>query len=243
MNRIRTALPAAAVAALLALTGCTPADGPGGKDAKDDATASGAPGGALAALTGLPVKKRASQDGYARDRFGSAWADTDGNGCGTRDDILQRDLRDTSHRGGSCAVVSGTLTHDPYTGGTIRYRRGSSKVDIDHVVALSDAWQKGAARWAPRKRIALANDPLNLIAVEASANRSKSDGDAAAWLPENQGYRCTYVARQVAVKKKYGMWVTRDEKAAMTKVLNGCPSEKLPTGGNPTEAPERFKAK
>ncbi|WP_030282153.1 HNH endonuclease family protein [Streptomyces catenulae] len=246
MNRIRTALPIAAVAALLTLTGCTPADGAGGEDAKgagEGTSASGAPGGALATLAGLPVKKRGSQDGYARDRFGSAWADTDSNGCGTRDDILQRDLEHTTHRGKTCAVTSGTLTHDPYTGGTIRYRRGSSKVDIDHVVALSDAWQKGAARWAPRKRIALANDPLNLIAVEASANRSKSDGDAAAWLPENQGYRCTYVARQVAVKQKYGLWVTRDEKAAMSKVLNGCPSEKLPTGGNPTEAPGRFKAK
>ncbi|WP_399089931.1 HNH endonuclease family protein [Streptomyces sp. BBFR2] len=243
MNRIRTVLPAAAVAALLALTGCSPADGTDAEDAKDGASASGAPGAALSALAELPVKKRGSQDGYARARFGSAWADTDGNGCGTRDDILERDLENTKHRGKTCVVVSGTLTHDPYTGGTIRYRRGSSKVDIDHVVALSDAWQKGAARWAPRKRIALANDPLNLIAVEASANRGKSDGDAAAWLPENQGYRCTYVARQVAVKKKYGLWVTRDEKTAMTKVLNGCPSEKLPSGGNPTEAPQRFTAK
>ncbi|MER7024499.1 HNH endonuclease family protein [Streptomyces ramulosus] len=240
---MRTALPIAAVAALLTLTGCSPADGPGGTDAKAGATPSGTPGSALAAVAELPVKKRGSQDGYARNRFGSAWADTDGNGCGTRDDILERDLENTKHRGKTCAVTSGTLTDDPYTGGTIRYQRGSSKVDIDHVVALSDAWQKGAARWEPRKRIALANDPLNLIAVEASANRSKSDGDAAAWLPENQGYRCTYVARQVAVKKKYGLWVTRDEKAAMSKVLDGCPGEKLPTGGNPTEAPERFTAK
>jgi hypothetical protein len=106
----------------------------------------------------------------------------------------------------------------------------------------ADAWQKGAGRWDAAKRIALANDPLNLLAVDASTNRAKGDGDTATWLPPDKSYRCPYVAAQVAVKKKYGLWVTAAEKAAMEKVLTGCPDQKLPTGGNPTKAPERFHA-
>lgn len=232
---------AAALAALAVLTGCSPDDLAAGGGTPS--AGAGAPGSALAAVAELPVKGRAPKTGYARDRFGSAWADTDGNGCGTRDDILQRDLRNTSFRDGHCVVVAGTLVKDPYTGQSVHYRRGRSKVDIDHVVALSDAWQKGARQWPASKRIALANDPLNLIAVDASANRQKSDGDAATWLPAYKPYRCTYVAHQVAVKKKYGLWVTRGEKDAMERVLNTCPREKLPTGGNPTQAPARFSAK
>lgn len=87
------------------------------------------------------------------------------------------------------------------------------------------------------------NDPLNLLAVDAGTNRGKGDGDTATWLPPDKGYRCTYVAAQVAVKKKYGLWVTAAEKSAMKKVLATCPDQKLPTGGNPTNAPERFKAR
>ncbi|MCK7625101.1 HNH endonuclease family protein [Streptomyces sp. RS10V-4] len=245
------AAAAAALAALLAVTGCS---GPkaghgGGSGAGPSATADGAggpgaPGSALRALDSVAVKGAGTSDGYARDRFGSAWADTDGNGCGTRDDILKRDLRGTAFRDAKkCVVVSGTLPKDPYTGKALDYRRGRSTVDIDHVVALSDAWRTGARQWAGRKRVALANDPLNLIAVDASANRRKRDGDAADWLPPYTGYRCTYVARQVAVKKKYGLWVTREEKAAMAKVLNSCPRQALPGGGTPTQAPERFAAK
>ncbi|WP_246103461.1 HNH endonuclease family protein [Streptomyces piniterrae] len=250
---IRTALPvtaatATALACLLTLTGCAPDDTWGGSGSDVTESPSVPTGGAnprtaLAAADSLDVKGRAPRTGYARDRFGSAWADTDGNGCGTRDDILKRDLRGTAFRGGDCVVLSGTLSKDPYTGRAVRYVRGRSKVDIDHVVALSDAWQKGAATWPGRKRVALANDPLNLIAVDASANRRKSDGDAATWLPAYKAYRCAYVARQVAVKKKYGLWVTRGERDAMVRVLNSCPAQRLPSGGSPTEAPARFSAK
>lgn len=113
---------------------------------------------------------------------------------------------------------------DPYTGTSIRFvYGGASEVDIDHVVAISDAWQKGAAGWVPDKRLALANDPLNPLAVDSSANRSKGDGDAATWLPPNKSFRCTYVARQVAVKSKYGVWVTAAERDAMNRVLPACP--------------------
>ena len=91
-----------------------------------------------------------------------------------------------------------------------------------------DAWQKGAAQWPAGKRLAFANDPLNLLAVDAGTNRSKGDGDAATWLPPNKSYRCAYVARQVAVKAKYGLWVTAAERDAMVRVLSTCPGMRLP---------------
>nr|WP_245769642.1 HNH endonuclease family protein [Streptomyces indicus] len=199
------------------------------------------PGSALAAVEELTVKGRAPKTGYDRDRFGSPWADVDSNDCGTRDDILARDLEQVRTEGG-CKVVSGLLAPDPYTGKDIPFARGRSKIDVDHVVALSDAWQKGAQQWKPGKRIAFANDPLNLRAVGASANRSKGDGDTATWLPPSKPFRCVYVAGQVAVKRKYGLWVTAAERDAMRRVLGGCPEQPLPVGDAPTTAPDRFHA-
>ncbi|MGW0533558.1 HNH endonuclease family protein [Streptomyces sp. NPDC003032] len=243
-RRTTTAALLALIAVPALLTGCEfeSKDQGGGGAAGPDAKA----GSALAAVDTLTVKGRAPRTGYDRDRFGSAWADTDSNGCPTRDDILKRDLKDVtyrdSYRGKDCQVATGTLAPDPYTGKDVTFRRGRSQVDIDHLVALSDAWQKGAARWEPSKRIAFANDPLNLVAVDAGPNRSKGDGDTATWLPPNKAYRCTYVAGQVGVKKKYGVWVTGAERDAMKKVLATCPDRKLPTGTAPTTAPNRFKA-
>ncbi|WP_438947382.1 HNH endonuclease family protein [Streptomyces griseus] len=198
-----------------------------------------AAGSAAQAVTTLTVKGRAPKTGYDRDEFGSAWADTDRNGCGTRDDILAGQLDDVSRAADGCKVLSGVLDPDPYTGTRITFERGRSKVDIDHLVALSDAWQKGAQQWSDGKRRAFANDPLNLVAADSSTNRRKGDGDTATWLPPNTSYRCAYVAGQVAVKKKYGLWVTAAERDAMTKVLSGCPGQKLPAGGNPTDTPTR----
>jgi hypothetical protein len=229
---------AAVLVTVAAATGCT-VEEQGGSGSGPAYKA----GGALDAVNSLTVKGRAPKTGYDRGRFGSAWADTDSNGCDTRDDILKRDLTGVKFRDGRCTVVSGTLASDPYTGKEIAFARGRSQVDIDHLVALSDAWQKGAQKWDPSKRIALANDPLNLLAVDAGPNRSKGEGDTATWLPPRKGYRCTYVAGQVAVKKKYGLWVTAGERDAMKRVLSGCPDQALPTGGNPTSAPERFHAR
>ncbi|MEV6550192.1 HNH endonuclease family protein [Streptomyces sp. NPDC051597] len=226
----RTALGAAVLAAALSLTGCSDSDSDsdsGTRTAKPGAPA--ARGGALAAVDTLTVKGRAPKTGYSRDQFGRGWTDTDANGCATREDILKRDLKDVKYKD-KCDIASGTLAKDVYTGRTIKFVRGSSKVDIDHAVALSDAWQKGARSWDRKKRVAFANDPLNLLAVDASENRRKSDGDAATWLPTFAAGRCTYVADQVAVKKKYGVWVTEAEKEAMKKVLTECPQQKLPTG-------------
>ena len=181
-------------------------------------------GTALAAVAKLTVKGRAPKTGYTRAQFGQAWYDTDKNGCDTRNDILRRDLKSKQMQN-ACKVLAGTLAPDPYTGTPIRFvYGGASEVDIDHVVALSDAWQKGAATWSAGKRLALANDPLNLLAVDSSTNRSKGDGDAATWLPPNKAFRCTYVARQVAVKGKYAIWVTSAERDAMGVVKSFGPT-------------------
>jgi hypothetical protein len=190
-----------------------------------------ASGTAAAALAALPVKGRAAKTGYSREQFGDGWADV--GGCDTRDRILTRDLTVKSYVDG-CRVASGLLA-DPYTAQQIRYTRGASEVDIDHVVALSDAWQKGAQQWSHGTRVAFANDPLELLAVDAHTNRSKGDGDAATWLPANKAFRCPYVARQVAVKAKYRLSVTPAEKDAIGRVLAGCPGQKLPAAGAPVK--------
>lgn len=182
---------------------------------------------ALMVLNELAVKGRAPKTGYERVQFGDGWGDIDG--CDTRNIILHRDLKGVTVNE-RCQVVSGTL-NDPYTGKIIQFTRGadtSDDVQIDHVVALSDAWQKGAQLLSRDQRVAFANDPLELLAVDGPANQQKGDGDAATWLPSNKSFRCQYVARQIAVKKKYSLWITDAEKSAMTKVLETCPGQALP---------------
>jgi Protein of unknown function (DUF1524)/Excalibur calcium-binding domain len=139
-------------------------------------------------------------------------------------------------------VLTGRLA-DPYTGTVIAFTRGqrtSDDVQIDHVVALSDAWQKGAQGWDADGRTTFANDPLNLLAVDGPLNMQKGDGDAATWLPPNTSYRCAYVARQVAVKVSYALWMTQAEKNAIATVLSTCPDEPLP-GGVVAQVPERVQ--
>jgi len=193
---------------------------------------------ALDLLATLPVKGRAPKTGYSRDQFGQAWADVDRNGCDTRNDTLRRDLTAEALKPGTrgCVVLSGVL-QDPYTAKIINFRRGaatSSAVQIDHVVALSDAWQKGAQGLSPAQRLSFANDPLNLLAVDGPANMQKSDGDAATWLPSNKSYRCLYVARQISVKAKYALWVTRAEHDAMARILGDCPGALVPASAKPS---------
>jgi hypothetical protein len=194
----------------------------------------------LAKLQTLAVKGRAPKTDYSREQFGQAWTDDvtvagGHNGCDTRNDILRRDLTSLTMKPGSngCAVQTGTL-NDPYTNTTIAFRRGastSSAVQIDHVVALSDAWQKGAQQLSAMERRNLANDPRNLQTTDGSANQQKGDGDAATWLPSNKSYRCVYVSRQIDVKSVYRLWVTAAEKDAMTRILTGC-------GATPVETSE-----
>jgi hypothetical protein len=243
-----------ASAALLGLTGCAELSTPSASadtplpstsaaapptDRSSAAPTSSAPaapsdaaGTAVAALAVLDVKGRAPRTGYERNLFGSGWGDPDRNGCDTRNDVLARDLTGESFKPGTrdCVVVTGTLA-DPYSGTAIRFVRGqdtSDDVQIDHVVAVSDAWQKGAQAWDAGERVAFYNDPLNLLAVDGPLNGQKGDGDAATWLPPNRGFRCAYVARQIAVKRAYDLWVTAAEREAMSRILSGCPAQPLP---------------
>ncbi|OFI39597.1 hypothetical protein BIU82_00535 [Arthrobacter sp. SW1] len=185
-------------------------------------------GTAAEALETLAVKGRAGKDDYDRSSFGQAWLDADRNGCDTRNDILRRDLTQLRFsKGSKCKVAGGSLA-EPYVGKPVEFERGpesSKAVQIDHVVALGDAWQKGAKQLTATQRSTFANDPLNLIAVDGPANVKKGAGDAATWLPANKKFRCHYVARQISVKAAYRLWVTSAEKEAMKRVLASCPGQ------------------
>jgi len=185
----------------------------------------------LATLETLAIKGRAPKTGYSRSQFGDAWTDDvtvplGHNGCDTRNDILRRDLIDVVLKPGSngCAVLSGIL-NDPYTATTVEFERGpntSAEVQIDHIVALSDAWQTGAQQLDPFARNNFANDPLNLQTTIGWVNQEKGDGDAATWLPPNKSYRCPFVTRIVDMKSAYNLWVTQAEHDAIAWVLGDC---------------------
>ncbi|MEB3052356.1 DUF1524 domain-containing protein [Mycolicibacter sp. MYC123] len=191
----------------------------------------------LAKLADLRIKGRAPKTGYDRALFGPPWTDdvtVEGghNGCDTRDDILRRDLTGAGYRpGNTCIALSGTL-NDPYTGETIHYQRQPetlSPIQVDHIVPLMDAWEKGAQQWDELTRRNFANDPLNLQATTAAANEGKRSGDAATWLPSNTAYRCTYAARIVDVKTRYGLWITVDEHESLAHLLAaGCDAKTDP---------------
>ena len=204
----------------LVVAGITPA--------KAESVASG-----LSIIQAQVTKGRAAKTGYTRAQFGPAWADVDRNGCDTRNDILKRDLTKEvfKEKTSGCTVLSGILV-DPFSGETINFVQGaktSSEVQIDHLVALSNAWQTGAFKLTPDQRKAFANDPLNLLAVKGKLNSQKGDGDAATWLPPLKSFRCDYVSRQIAVKVKYKLWFTAPEKEAMIRILKSCPEKALPT--------------
>lgn len=193
----------------------------------------------LSQLDALPVKGRAPMTGYDRDLYGQRWSDAPAgvsggrNGCDQRNDVLRRDLDDLAIKPGTrgCVALTGTLT-DPYSGDHLEFVRGpstSEEVPVDHVVSLGNAWQTGAQMLTPQQREALANDPLNLQATRRDLNGQKSDADAATWLPPAAGYRCTYVARQIAVKARYNLWVTPPEHAALARVLSSCADAQLDT--------------
>lgn len=189
---------------------------------------------ALDVLNKLEVHDKDPFNDFNRNRlFGEGWLDLDGDDCNTRNEILARDLDDVEFRNvkpRNCVVQSGIL-HDVYTGKTIEFLREqgrSDDVQIDHVVALGNVWRTGGQDLDQKTREEIANDPLNLIAVDGETNQDKESKDASEWLPPNQDFRCEYVARQVAVKAKYELWVTAAEKNAMAEVLERCPDEKMP---------------
>jgi hypothetical protein len=181
-------------------------------------------------LAKLAIKGRAPKTGSDRKLFSDGWGNI--GSCDLRNFVLARDLKSVAWRAGEACMVETGVLKDPYTGNSINFKRGIStslKVQIDHVVAVSDAWQKGAQKLNSQQRYNLYNDPLNLLAVDGPTNSSKGDSDAASWLPPNKSYRCAYVARQIAVKLKYALWVTSAEHDSMARVLTSCPNFVVPT--------------
>lgn len=178
---------------------------------------------ALAVIGEVRTAGRGPKTGYSRDEFGSAWTDDNGaglfskNGCDTRNDILRRDLTGIEVRPKTkdCVIVAGKLD-DPYTGKTYTFVKAeAAKLQVDHVVPLSLAWQMGAARWDVEKRTAFANDPLNLVLTDGPTNGSKSDSSIASWLPPSKAFRCMYAVRIAQVSLRYDLPATPADKDAM----------------------------
>lgn len=180
---------------------------------------------------------QADVPGYTQDSF-TYWNKQPqlGKKATTADLIMVRDFDPVSVKATDGDVDEGVLKDDPYTGLDITYHRGDgSSIDIEHVVARSEAWDSGASSWSAEKRRQFANDPLELMAVSSSGNRAHGEKDAAGWLPSkgssfgsNKDYDCKYVARQIAVKVKYGLTVDKAERDAMDTVLAACPAQTLP---------------
>lgn len=176
---------------------------------------------AVALIQSVTTAGRGPKTGYDRSCdpghvcvFGPAWTDDTvnllgHNGCDTRNDILRRDGVDIVTKPGSTCVVMSATIADPYTGTMLTFAKSAAaRVQIDHVIPLSYAYQMGAAAWAPQQRIAFANDPLNLLAVDGSTNAQKSDSGPASWLPPNKAIRCAYVTRIAQIALKYGLPLT-----------------------------------
>jgi hypothetical protein len=194
-------------------------------------TATTDPSSALAVAQALQVRGRAADTNYSRDAFGSAWKDVDRNGCDTRNDILQRDFTTVVLKPGTgdCKVIGGTWT-DPYSNESYTFTEAPSGAQVDHVVALKNAWQMGADLWNDQMRVEFANDPLNLRVTIASLNQQKSDSNAASWLPPYKPGRCFFIATQVAVKAKWELYVTTSEKEVFVAILSKpeCAETRLP---------------
>lgn len=182
-------------------------------------------------LAGLAeVERQPDVASYDRGAFGDAWADTDGNGCNQRDDVLLRDAEPGSTRTQQqdrCPhdVLAGTWT-DPYTGGVLELDdlkdpAQAQAVQIDHVVPLAEAWLSGAAGWSDDRRLAYANDLDTLVAADGPTNASKGADDPAAWRPR-AAHQCAYAVRWVQVKHAWDLAVDDSERAALADMLDRC---------------------
>lgn len=251
---IRGRLTGAALLALgvlvvaLVATGCQPGELFGSMDATDQRVPEGIldPAAALQTLGALAVAPNRALPGYDRDCgrgsacvFGPAWSDDvevagGRNGCDTRNDMLNRDLRAGQTGSGAqvpkryrepgrCVLMEGVLD-DPYTGRVIHFTKDEAgAVQVDHVVALADAWRAGAAQWNDQQRRNFANDPRNLLVVDGETNQAKGDSTADQWQPPNASFHCEYARMVVTVKAWYGLRVTPAERSALQAALNRCP--------------------
>lgn len=180
--------------------------------------------GALAALDSLPPVPAGAVPSYEREEFlPGGWADLDGDGCYTRNEILARDLEQVTYLadGENCKVATGRLA-DPYTGTVIEFNREESTqtVQIDHIVALAEAWRAGAWEWTKDQRKAFANDPAELLAVAGAANQSKGDRGPASWLPDAN--RCGYGAAYANLAARYQLGIAEADREALRNLLKSC---------------------
>lgn len=170
-------------------------------------------------LSTISVQKE-RPSGYRRDLF-RHWVDDDGDQCNTREEVLISESRGNPQVDPfGCKVVAGDWV-SPYDG--LRHA-DPSDLDIDHVVALKEAWDSGAWSWSPSRRRAFANDlsdPRSLIAVTAGVNRSKGDKDPSNWIPPNSSYVCTYLSDWVAIKAHWGLSMDQSEFGRVRKILSG----------------------
>lgn len=175
-------------------------------------------------LAGLPVAAE-RRTGYTRTLF-RLWIDADGNGCDTRHEVLIAEALSAPTVGPSCALAGGRWL-SLYDGLTFT---DASKLDIDHVVPLAEAWDSGAWAWDAARRKAFANDlavTWSLIAVSAASNRSKGDQDPATWLPTRTDYQCRYLAVWVAIKARWQLSVDPAELSAITSRVD-CQATPVP---------------
>jgi hypothetical protein len=207
-----------ALLVLATATGCEGVNldtsGAGGSaSAGPDTPATGHPANLLATLQ---VAKPGSMKGYTREKF-PTWRKT-GDNCDVRDSVLKRDGTKVKFSG--CNVVAGTWK-SIYDGQVLN---SPTKVDIDHMVPLANAWRSGAASWTTDKREDFANDldDPQLVAVSASSNRSKGDQDPSTWKPKLTGDWCDYASDWIAVKAHWKLTVTTAEKAALADMLQEC---------------------
>lgn len=188
-------------------------------------------GKVAALLAGLPRQPRpVGTLGYARDAFGPAWEDIDGNRCNQRDDVLLRDAVPGTVRTqqqGACDhdVLAGEWV-DPYTGARMAFTdlkdlHQAEAIQIDHVVPLAEAWVSGASAWKPRRRLRYANDLGDLVAASGPVNASKGSSDPAAWRPR-KAFQCAYATRWIQIKARWRLAVDPSEAAALEEMLARC---------------------
>lgn len=181
---------------------------------------------ALTLLAGLRDVSGTADAEYDRDAFGQAWYDADRNGCDTRNDILRRDLVDTTLKSDTngCKVLTGTLV-DPYSGETVEFVSGtntSALVQIDHIIPLSWAWHHGAEFWTLEERREFANSPDNLLATIGSINQSKSDSGPDRWMPPAEAVHCDYTSGYVELLAEWDLGVNAAERAFFESALARC---------------------
>lgn len=175
-----------------------------------------------AAIKNLPVRAEV-RSGYVRTKF-KLWDDVDHDCQDARAEVLVQESKVSTT--GPCTIATGRwLSY--YDGQVLT---NASDLDIDHVVPLAEAWDSGARNWTAAKREAYANDLTDkrtLVAVSASANRSKGDRDPAEWMPAYG--QCRYVKQYVVVKVRWGLSVDRTEKRALRDIAAGCTNSRLTT--------------